>query len=235
MRILLFVFLGLLIQPSYSQELRGKKRTCRVIFPERPNDAPKSAFLFDGEESREVSLPSMNFSPVIEVPAGARTLLLTSSPVVDPENPPEDVPSLRIGEGVGDFYILITPDRSKATLPVQMRLVDTGGGKLKAGETLWFNLTEHRIVAKLGSSRMSVDPKGRTVSKDPIRESGYYIAEFGYQPQGEGEFRRVTEQQWWHDARSRHIGFIVASGGRLPKIFFYRDYRAKDTGAATDS
>lgn len=213
------------------------KRICRIVFPERPNDAPKVAYIFDGKKSLAVTLPSMNFSEVIELPSGELTLLMTSSEITDPENLPPGAPMLRIAEGVGDFYILVTPDPPNATLPLKMNLVDTGGGKLKPGETLWFNLTEHRIVGKLGESRMSVNPKGRTVSASPVKASGYYRAELGYQRGGEGAFHRITEQHWWHDTGSRHVGFMVNTGGKLPRIYYFRDFRPKDEGktsAATE-
>ena len=106
-----------------------------------------------------------------------------------------------------------------------MNLVNAGDGKLLPGKTLWFNLTKHRIVANLGESKMMVDPKGWTITNGPLSKSGYYRAEFGYQIEAKGKARRITEQQWWHDANSRHLGFIVSSGGRLPKIFFFRDFR----------
>jgi hypothetical protein len=200
-------------------------RTCRIVFPERPNDAPKFAYLFDGKESQRVTLPSMNFSEVIALPPGELILRMTSTQVTDPETFPQGAPKLKIAENDRDFYILVTPDPLNTELPLQMNKVDTGGGKLKPGETLWFNLTNHRIVAKLGESKMSVAPKNRTVSPSPVPSSGYYRAEFAYQPQGKGDFQRITEQHWWHDVKSRHIGFMVNTGGRLPRIYFYRDFR----------
>lgn len=226
----LFILIASAIGLTYSANAEPtkkptKKRTCRIVFPERPNDAPKVAYLFDGKESQQVALPSMNFSKVIALPKGELTLLMTPTAITDLENLPLSAPRLKIAEGVQDFYILVTPDPSNSTLPLRMNMVNTSNGKLKPGETLWFNLTDHRIVANLGKSKMSVKPKGRTVSKNPASKSGYYRAEFGYQRHGEGDFQRVTEQHWWHDAKSRHVGFIVNTGGRLPKIYFYRDFR----------
>ena len=157
------------------------KRTCRIIFPERPNDAPKVAYLFDGKKSQQVSLPSMNFSPVIGLPPGEFTILMTPNAITDPENLPPNAPRLKVAEGVQGFYILVTPDPTNEMLPLQLNMVRTSNGKFKPGDTLWFNLTEHRIVAKLGEAKMSVAPKGQTVSKDPISSSGYYKAEFAYQ------------------------------------------------------
>lgn len=204
------------------------KRTCRIISPERPNNAPKTAYLFDGTKSKRVALPSMNFSEVIELPAGELTLILSPRDISDPEVIPPNVARLTLSKDVTDFYILISPDPENKDFPIKMNLVDASGGKLKSGETLWYNLTEHRILAKLGNTKMSVSPKGRTISKNPAKASGYYRAEFIYQVKGKGKPARITEQSWWHDAESKHLGFILSSGGRLPKIYFFRDFRLKE-------
>lgn len=201
------------------------KRSCRIVFPERPKEAPKAAYLFDGSKSQRITLPSMNFSEVVELPGGELTIALTPNEVSDPKVLSPGTPLIKIPEKVTDFYIIITPDPANHDLPVKMNLVETGGGKLNSGETLWYNFTEHRIAAKLGGAAMTLDPTGRTISKDPAPTSGYYIARFAYQAEGKGAFAPITEQQWWHDANSRHLGFIVNSGGKLPKIYFYRDFR----------
>lgn len=205
--------------------LHAKPRSCRLVFPERPQNAPKIAYLFDGSKSQSVSLPSMNLSEVIELPSGDLTIAMTTSAVSDPELLPPQVPVLKIPEKVMEFYIVITPDLENKELPIKMNLVETGGGKLKPGETLWYNFTGHRIVAKLGSAQMTVDPQGRTISKDPITTSGYYVAKFAYQADGKGALAPITEQSWWHDSNSRHLGFMYNSGGKLPKIYFFRDFR----------
>lgn len=205
--------------------LHAKPRSCRLVFPERPEGAPKIAYLFDGSKSQSVSLPSMNLSEVIELPSGDLAIAMLTSAISDPELLPPQAPVLKIPEGVMEFYIIITPDPENKVLPIKMNLVDTGGGKLKPGETLWYNFTGHRIVAKLGSAKMTVDPQGRTISKDPVPASGYYVAQFAYQADGKGEFAPITEQSWWHDSKSRHLGFMYNSGGKLPKIYFFRDFR----------
>jgi len=201
------------------------KRSCRIVFPERPQAAPKTAYLFDGSNSQGVTLPSMNFSEVIEFPNGDLTIAITTSAISDPELLSPRAPLLKIPEAVTDFYIVITTDPENKELPIKMNLVDTGAGKLKPGETLWYNFTGHRIVAKLGSAQMTVDPQGRTISKDPVQTSGYYVAQFAYQADGKGAFAPITEQSWWHDANSKHLGFIYNTGGKLPKIYFFRDFR----------
>lgn len=214
--------------PLFAGTLGARQRTCRVVYPERPQDAPKNAFLFDGSKSQSVTLPSMNLSEVIEFPDGELTIAMTRDEISDPEALPAGAPILRIHELVTDFYIIITPDPENKAFPVKMNLVDTGGGKLKPGETLWYNFTEHRIAAKLGAAEMLVDPQGRTISKDPIPASGYYVARFAYQADGKGAYAPITEQSWWYDSKSKHLGFMYNSGGKLPKIYFYRDFRDPD-------
>jgi hypothetical protein len=201
-------------------------RTCRIVFPERPNDAPQAAHLFDGKGSHQVTLPSMNLSEVIALPPGEITLRMTAEETKDPAAVPSGAPELRIPEAVKDFYILVSSDPANPTLPLKLKMVTAGDGELKPGETIWSNLTDHRIQAKLGDISLTVESGGQAVSKDPVPKSGYYKAEFTYQIDGEGDYRKITEQQWWHDAASRHVGFMVSNGGMLPKIYFYRDFRS---------
>ncbi len=204
---------------------QASPRSCRIVFPERPNNSPKTAYLFDGSKSIPVTLPSMNLSEVIELPAGDLTIAMTAQEINDPKLLPPGSPVLRIPEAITDFYIIITPEPKNTTIPVHMNLVDSGAGKLKPGETLWYNYTGHRIAAKLGEAEMSIDPNSRTISKGAMADSGYYKAQFIYQAGGKGPFAPITEQMWWHDAKCKHLGFIVSTGGKLPKIYYFRDFR----------
>lgn len=200
-------------------------RTCRIVFPERPKDAPKFAYLFDGQSSRRVTLPSMNFSEVIELPKGDLTIRMTADKLIDFEELPIGAPRLEVAENIQDFYLLVTADPSNEMLPLQLNLVNTSDGEFKPGQTLWCNRTNHAISAKLGEREITVAPNSRKVSPSPVTKSGHYRAEFSYQPEAKGDFQKITEQHWWHDVKSRHLGFIVNTGGELPKIFFYRDFR----------
>ena len=145
------------------------KRSCRIVFPERPQAAPKMAYLFDGVKSQRVTLPSMNLSEVIELPDGELTIAMTTNEISDPKVLSPSAPLLKIPEMVMDFYIIMTADPSNHDMPVKMNLVDTGGGKLKPGETLWYNLTQHRIAAKLGSADMSLILRAGRFPKTPLQ------------------------------------------------------------------
>jgi len=209
---------------SSSTEQKGE-RVCRIIFPERPNDAPKSAFLFDGKESRRVDLPSMNFSKVITLPPGKLTLVLTQKKIEDPKNFPDNAPKLKVEPNVSDFYILLTARHSNSFSSIKMSAIDISNNQLEPGETYWINKSEHKIFGKLGENDFSINPNSHTVSRDPTPETGYYRAELSYQSAAEGKLHQIIKQNWWHDANKKHLGFIVDTGGRLPKVFYYRDFR----------
>jgi hypothetical protein len=203
------------------------KRTCRIIFPERPKNATKIAHLFDGKKSHQVFLPSRNFSPIIELPEGELNILMTPNAITDLKNLPPEAPSLKIPKNVMDFYILVTSDPENSVLPLQMEIIRLSDGELTAGETLWINHTDHQIKVKLGESKILITPRGQQASKSPISTSGYYRAEFSYKKNAIGDFKKITEQSWWHDMKSRHLGFIVNKGEQLPSIFLYRDFRTQ--------
>ena len=210
----------------------AQSRACRIVYPERPQEMRKSAYLFDGSKSSEVSLPSMNLSEVMHLADGKITISLTLDKIESPELLPAKAPQLVIPEHVRDFYIIMTADPANEYMPVKMILVDPEEHKAGPGETLWYNFTAHRIFAKLGGTDMSIVPGGQRVSKAPTAAGGYYEADFEYQIRGEGPLARITEQNWWHDSTSRNLGLIMDSGGRLPKIMVFRDFRTTEKESA---
>jgi hypothetical protein len=207
------------------------ERTCRIVFPDRPQDAPRSLHLFDGKQSQEVELPSMNLSPVYGLAPGAIQLKLLNAKVGSPKDVPADAPSVEVAADCADLILLVSSDPDNKTAAVKMELVDLGSENFKTGQTLWANHSDKTIEAKLGAQTVSLEPESSKIVDAPLSEngvaaSGYYTATFTYQAQPDAAPEPITEQQWWHDANSRHLGFIVNTGGKLPKIYFYRDFRA---------
>jgi hypothetical protein len=200
-------------------------KSCRIIYLERRADAPTEAYLFDGTISRKVSLPGMNFSEVIKLPEGALTVGMTPNPVPTPENFPSGAPTVKIPATLTDFYLVVVSDPENKVFAVRMLPLDVGGEQLKPGQTLWVNLTKHRIAGKLGNETLLVPAGDKVVGKAPLAASGYYKAQFLYQPEDQKEFMPVMQKSWWFDANSKNLGFIIQSGGRLPRIFTFRDQR----------
>jgi hypothetical protein len=227
MKLLLIAFLACSCIPAFSQQTQ-KGRTCRVIFPQRPADAPVEAHLFDGSISHKVQLTGMNFSEVVKLPAGDLVLGLTPNPVLNPEDFPAGAPIVKIPEAITDCYVILGSDPANKILPVRMLPVDVGGDKLKPGQTLWINLTQYHIKGMLGDEPLLVPAGKRVIGKAPLASSGYYKAAFLYQPDAQTAFLPVMKKTWWYDSTSKNLGFIIDSGGRLPRIFTFRDHRADE-------
>ena len=215
-----FVFL---IHPLAAED----SRTCRVLFPDRPGNAPSRAYLFDGEKSYRINMPSMNFSEVIAMPAGELNFALVPTDLSDAEVTSLKAPRLLIPKEVKDFYILMSPDSEFPDMPVKMEYIDLSASEVAKGQTLWLNRTSHRIHADLGDSVLTLEPMSRSVSKAPIDRNGQFAANFSYQVNAEGDLKRISEQGWPHDTNNRHFGIVMYSGGNLPQIFYFRDFRVE--------
>ena len=212
----------------------GKDRTYRIIFPDRPGNAPKSAFLFDGTTSRKVLLPSMNFSEVLKLPAGELELGLTANPVSSSYELPERTPSVTIPESVNDFHLIVLSDPENPVLPVRILPVEADGFQLVAGRMLWINLSKHTVKGTLGDQPIFLPVGSSVLGEAPLPASGYYKASFTYQPEPGSEFVPMMEKSWWHDSKSSGLAFIVDSGGRLPRIFTFRDHRPREESNPED-
>lgn len=224
--IAILVLAVLAVTPAFSDDLKKSERTCRLVFPEMPSGSPRFIHLFDGKDNHRVYLSAVNFSEVVKLKSGEISLVMAPEPISDPENIPSGYPRVSVAEGVRNFYLFLSPDKENKSMPIRMNLINLDEGKFKIGNTLWYNFTNHRIQARLGESKMSVGAKKFAISEEPLSKSGYYKAEFIFQPNSTGKFRRITEQQWWFDANCRYVGFMVDRGGRLPKIYFFRDFRS---------
>jgi hypothetical protein len=212
--------------PAYAQQQPQKTRSCRILFPERSEDAPTEAYIFDGKKSQRVLLPSLNFSEVIELPLGAITIGMTPDAIDDPKVFPEGAPSVSIPADQTDLYFLIFSDPKNKVLPIRIHSVNIDKNEFKVGETMWFNFTNQKIAAKLGETEFFIDPKKRGISKTPMAKSGYYLAQFAYKQDTDAEYSPIMKKSWWHDEFSKNLGFVIDAGDRLPKIFTFRDRRS---------
>jgi len=212
---------------------QASARTCRILFPDRPGDAPRSLHLFDGISSQEVELPSMNLSTVYELPAGPLNLRLLPDKVDDPSTISPDSPSVEVPETYTDFYLIVFGNPKNKISPVKLEVINADSENFKPGQTLWLNKTGKTIKGKWGEQTLKLEPESSEIVNSPLDNqnattSAYFSASFTYRIQGEAVFAPITEQQWWFDANCRHLGFVMDSGGKLPQIYFFRDFRVTD-------
>jgi hypothetical protein len=201
-----------------------QQRTCRIFYMDPPRDAPREAYLFDGTNSQKVSLPSMNFSEVINLPPGEIILGMTPEKILSKEDFPSTAPSTSIPADARNIYLLVGSDADNQIMPVKLQAYHIVED-FEPGKTLWINLIDQIIMAELGSQSLSIPPFGRVISAPPLDEAGYFRARFFYQPQGTNEPLPIMNKSWWFDPNSRNVGFIVYTKARFPKIFTVRDKR----------
>ena len=230
---LIFVTLLTLFTQLHAQE--AAKRNCRILFLERPATAPKSLHLFDGSTSQQVDLPSMNLSSVYAITPNSTQLKLLPAQVDNPENISPDAPAVDIPAEYTNILLIISSDPENKIAPVKLAVINLN---FKIGQTLWINRTDKTIEGKLGEQALSLEPDSSKIIDAPLGNqtsptSGYFEASFTYRVQGSDVTSLISEQQWWYDANSRHLGVIANSGGKLPKINFFRDFREPESNGKT--
>lgn len=201
-------------------------RTCRILFLNGPDSAPDTLHLFDGTRSQEVDLPRMNLSKIYELPSGPLTLRLLGKPIADPKDLPPNAPSAIVAETMLDLYLLVTSDPANTTAPVRVQVISANADQLKAGQMLWFNLTEHDIGGTVGSQKLVLRAQSRQVMEAPARQSEGYAVNLNYRRAGNDSLYPLCETQWQHDPRSRSLAFVmVEAAARTPRILVFPDYR----------
>ena len=201
-------------------------RTCRVLFLGAASDAPRTLELFDGATSRPVELPRMNFSPVYELAAGDITLRLLEKAPEKPEDIPAGAPTAAIREGLTDFDLLIATDPDNQTLPVAMQVIDADAKGFRKGQLLWFNLTENRLGGKVGTEKLTLDPKSMDVMNPPAAGSEDYPVDIYYQLPEKKEIWPLCETKWVHNPAARIVMFVLPEAdSRVPRIMSFTDFR----------
>lgn len=90
------------------------EHTCRILFLDRPDDAPRTLHLFDGVSPQMVELPRMNLSPVYKLRPAALCLRLLPAPAVDPKTVSPDAPSVAVPESHANFHLVFAmPDKNR--------------------------------------------------------------------------------------------------------------------------
>ena len=223
MKLLCLLTLLTVCLPTFAQKEEGPVRRCRVIFIERPRDAPDKAYLFDGIKSHAISLSSMNLSETITLSPGSTTIGISAEVVQDPELFPPTAPSAKIPTNTKEFYLILLSDPNNKHFPVKCMAMGSGGEMVNLGETLWVNLSRNVISGKIANKEITVNPGKSLVGKAPLNKPGYYKVEFDYQQLGKKEFQPIMRKTWWFDPQSKYLGFILNKGDRLPKIYTFRD------------
>ncbi len=230
MRTLVFILLGIISSIATAAD-QASSRTCRVLFLAKPDHAPKSLFLFDGMTSQEVELDSMSFSPVYQLGAGNITVALLPAPPKPAADGstlaiPAGAPKAAVKEGVTDFYLIVSSDPANKIAPVRIQIINANGGSFRAGQMMWYNLTDCVVGGIVGSNKLRINPNSREILNAPANGSEDYPVNIQYVPPGKKRSEPLCESRWIHDPRSRSIFFVLKEPNSItPHIIGIPDYR----------
>jgi hypothetical protein len=219
------IILLLLSLASILQAAEGE-RTCRILFPGGPEQPAGKYYLFDGENSQEVTLPRLSFSPVYKLRPGDIKIWLLTRPIGKPEEIPAGSPEVTMNANTKDLYLLITTDPNNHVLPMRMQVVKADYDKIHLGEMLWFNLTQKPIAGKVGKSSLNLAPNSSALIGKPAASPGDYPVEIYFHVPNDDRIHPLIESQWYHDPRSRCVVFVFDEGRRrAPRVMSFSDFR----------
>jgi hypothetical protein len=227
MRTIILIIQMVIFTASALMAQKGS-RTCKILFLDAPVSAPKKLFMFDGESSQEVDLPRLNLSQEYKLASGAIKVRLLPTAVDDEKDVPVGAPEIFIPESMGDCYLLVKSDPSNKIAPVKMFPVNVSKNRFKNGQMFWINLTEHKILAKIGLQKFILAPRTRRITDAPASTVTSYPAKVEYQIKGETVRRPIFETQWQHNPRTRMVLFVFNKGkSALPRVMGFSDFRVE--------
>jgi hypothetical protein len=200
--------------------------TCRIVFLDRPANAPKALHLFDGFTSQLVDLPSMNLSKVYKLSAKTSTLTLLPEAVQKSDKLPDAAPTAVLPKGVTNCYLIVSSDPKNAVTPVSLQIAFPAKGEIQRGQTLWVNLTSHTINGTLGERELLVEPDSNKILEAPRNDVGDFPVIITYQLENSETQRAVCTTRWTHDPRLRNLGLIYPKiGSTAPRVSVFPDLR----------
>lgn len=217
---ILFCFLPF---AAHSQE--KVHRTCRILFLGAGSGDPEKLYLHDGTKAREVELPRMNLSPVYEMPGGAITVRMLAAPPAEGQPVASGAPAAAVAEGMGAFYLLVTPDPANKVAPVRMQVIDASADRFKAGQMLWYNLTADDVSGQVGKQKLALKARSRVIIDAPATTNEDYNVNLTYRPAGKSTVEPLCETRWNHVTTARTVLFVINEpGSRLPRVLGFPDH-----------
>ena len=205
---------------------KEKARTCRILFPNAPQQTAETYYLFDGQKSQQVTLPRLSFSPVYQLLPGDIKIRLLTTPVNKPEQIPSGFPEATVDAATKDIYLVVTTDPTNTALPLRLQVVNANHDRIRLGEMLWINLTPKHLAGKVGRSSLTLAPNAFAMVKEPATSAGDYPLEIYFRVPGDDRTHPLIESQWHHDPRSRFVVFVYDEGRRrAPRIMSFSDFR----------
>ena len=207
-------------------QVHAQNRTLRVVFLDRPADAPKSLYLFDGKKSQLIELPKLNLSKIYHIDNASTSLSLTSAKIHSKKSLPSGSPTSQIPAAAKELYLVITSHPENTTNPMKLHLVGTGAQPLQQGEMLFYNLFKRTIEGNIQNHKVQLAPNQQQRIHQAAKTKGSISVQLSFLYR-QGKKRSICNTQWSYTPTQRSIGIIYDTPGKLtPTVQNFLDYRA---------
>lgn len=219
-KLLRLLWLAAALAPVVACPVKAAQRSARAVFFKRPAGLAESAVLVHAGGGIPITLPAMNLSEPVGLPAGDLVLaVLPQAPAAGRPIPP-DAPQVRIPGAWPQVLLLFFHDPTNKIFPVRVLPFDGSTGSFKPGEMLCLNLSTAVVGGTLGEAKFRISPGKTAVLKPSVREAGDYPVAVDCLLKGEASPRPLCRTSWRHDLETRQILFIINPDDRpVPRIW----------------
>ena len=200
-------------------------REARTFFVQPPKKAPEKVFLINTKTAIEVTLPSRNLSPEVDLPKGELVFAILSKPLEEGQELPKAAPRVKIPETWSRCYLLFSYDKSNKFFPLKAVAINASGADFPKGSSRMINATsEATVAARFGKEKVELKPGKAATVKAPRTGAGAFEVEiFSKKPDSE---RRsiLCQSKWVHEPESRQLILAVdVPGQKKPRVFSLSD------------
>jgi hypothetical protein len=202
----------------------AKAREIRAMYIQAPDQSIENAFLFDGKDYREISLPQRNLSPEIDLPNGDLTLAILPKPLSSGTEIPSGAQKIQIPSAWSRCILLFFPDASNRIFPVRAMVINASQNEFPMGNTFFFNATNTTVFGLFEKQKVKLLPGKSAVIPPPISDFGSYAVDISCLFPGEKQQTSICRSTWQHDPQSRQFLFVTpAEGYKIPRIWSILD------------
>ena len=204
---------------------QGADRIAKAVFIEAPQDAPEKVyFAAPNQPGIEVALPTRNFSPDIELPAGNLTYAVLPRPLAEGEAIPKGAPLVKIPEAWSRCYLLFLFHSENKFLPIKVIPIDGSAKNFPLGDSRIVNLSKAMVMGKFGENVVRIRPGKIEDLKAPIKKFGPYLVAIDFLMKGDEKSTALSRTTWQHDPLSRKVVLITEPEGvKFPRLRTLQD------------
>lgn len=189
-------------------------RTAQMLYFRAPKDAPKSVHIYQvGNEPLEVDLKRNNFSKSFKLGDGETILRFLGSPLTVDEEFPENAPSLEIPAEYDKVLILAFPDPANPVLPVSFKVLNANRDTFGAGDRMFINFTDSRIIGKVGKQKLDLGALSIEVVKNAAKPKEEYQVMLNRVDSKREKTYTFIRQTWRQSPTRRSLLFVYSPPG----------------------